>query len=45
MKNTGNAAVTLSVALSGWNPAAADGPISIVWDREGVSLNPGLTQE
>jgi hypothetical protein len=45
VKNTGNAPVTLSMALSGWNPAAADGPISIVWDREGVSLNPGLTQE
>ena len=45
VKNTGNAPVTLSMALSGWNPAVANGPISIVWDREGVSLNPGLTQE
>ena len=36
VKNTGNAPVTLSMALSGWNPAVADGPISIVWDREGV---------
>ena len=43
VKNTGNAAISLSMALSGWNPAVANGPLSIVWDREGVSLNPGLS--
>ena len=45
VKNTGNAAVTLSVALSGWNPCGCDWPDKHRWDREGVSLNPGLTQE
>ena len=43
VKNTGNAPVTLSMVTSGWNPAVAYGPISIVWDREGVSLSPGLS--
>ena len=43
VKNTGNAPITLSMATSGWSPAAANGPISIVWDREGVSLSPGLS--
>ena len=43
VKNTGDAPITLSMATSGWNPAVADGSISIVWDREGVSLNPGLS--
>ena len=43
VKNTGNAPTTLSMATSGWSPAAANGPLSIVWDREGVSLSPGLS--
>ena len=41
VKNTGNAAITLSMATSGWSPAAANGSINITWDREGVSLNAG----
>ena len=41
VKNTGNAPITLSMATAGWNPAAANGPISIAWDREGVSLTSG----
>ena len=43
VKNTGNSPVSLSMVTSGWNPAVANGPISIAWDREGVSLNPGLS--
>ena len=43
VKNTGNAAVTLSMVTSDWNPVAANGPVNIVWNREGVSLNPGLS--
>lgn len=41
VKNTGNAPITLSMAAAGWNPAAANGSISIGWDREGVSLISG----
>jgi hypothetical protein len=41
VKNTGNVPITLSMATAGWNPAAANGPISIAWDREGVSLTSG----
>ena len=41
VKNTGNAAITLSMTTSGWSPAAANGSINITWDREGVSLNAG----
>ena len=41
VKNTGNVPITLSMTTAGWNPAAANGPISIAWDREGVSLTSG----
>ena len=41
VKNTGNAPITLSMATSGWSPAAANGSINITWDREGASLNAG----
>ena len=41
VKNTGNAPITLSMATAGWYPAVANGPISIAWDREGVSLTSG----
>jgi hypothetical protein len=29
------------MATSGWNPANANGPISITWDKEGTKLSPG----
>jgi hypothetical protein len=41
VKNTGNAPITLSMTTSGWSPAAANGPISISWNREGTALNAG----
>ncbi len=41
VKNTGNAPITLSMATSGWSPAAANGPISIAWSREGAVLAAG----
>ena len=43
VKNTGNTEVSLSMSTSGWSPAAANGPVSIVWDRTGFSLGPGLS--
>jgi hypothetical protein len=41
VKNTGTAPITLSLSMSGWNPAVANGPITIAWDREGTTLNSG----
>jgi hypothetical protein len=41
VKNTGNAPITLSMTTSGWSPAAANGPITISWNKEGTVLNAG----
>jgi hypothetical protein len=41
MKNTGNAPVTLSLNTASWNPAIADGQITLALDRENVVLNAG----
>jgi hypothetical protein len=40
VKNTGNAPITLSLSMSGWNPASANGPICILWDKENSGLSP-----
>jgi hypothetical protein len=41
VKNTGTAPITLGLSMSGWSPVAANGPITIAWDRESTILNPG----
>jgi hypothetical protein len=41
VKNTGNAPITLSMATSGWSPSAANGPITVAWDKQGTVLNAG----
>ncbi len=41
VKNTGNAPVTLSMAVVNWNPSAANGPITVTWDKTGTVLAPG----
>ena len=41
VKNTGNAPIILSMAVSGWNPPAANGQITVSWDKEGSSLGAG----
>ena len=41
VKNTGSAPIALSMAVSGWNPAIAEGQLAVTWDKEGASLNPG----
>ena len=41
VKNTGTAPITLGLSMSGWSPVAANGPITIAWDKEGTILNPG----
>jgi len=38
LKNTGNTAVTLSMATENWNPPEAGGFISVTWDAEGSTL-------
>jgi len=41
VKNTGNAQITLSMTKSNWNPASADGPITLTWNRESTTLTAG----
>jgi hypothetical protein len=42
VKNTGvGTSLTLSMSTNSWNPTSANGPISIIWDKEGVRLSPG----
>ena len=39
VKNTGNTQITLSMTKTNWNPATADGPITLTWNRESATLN------
>jgi hypothetical protein len=41
VKNVGNTQVTLSMVKSNWNPVSANGPITLVWNREGTVLAVG----
>jgi hypothetical protein len=41
VKNTGNAPITLSMTKTNWNPASADGPITLTWNRENAVLSVG----
>lgn len=41
VKNTGNAPITLSMATADWVPSVANGPLSLAWDVEGATLDPG----
>lgn len=41
VKNTGNAAVTLSMATENWSPASAGIFITITWDAEEITLDVG----
>ena len=38
VKNLGNTQVTLSMAKTNWNPATANGPITLTWNRESTVL-------
>jgi len=40
VKNTGNIPLTLSMSITDWVPASADGPVSMTWNRENYSLDP-----
>jgi hypothetical protein len=41
VKNTGNAALTLNMTATAWNPPAASSYITLTWDRQGSLLAPG----
>ena len=41
VKNTGNAAMTLSLASSNWTPTNANTYITVSWDKQGASLAAG----
>ena len=43
VKNTGNVPMTLSLTTSGWNPTAANGPITLTWNREDYRLAAGTS--
>jgi hypothetical protein len=39
IKNTGNNAVTLTLATSNWNPASASSYMTLTWDYNGQTIN------
>ena len=41
VKNTGNEPVTLSMTTSDWDPSAANGPITLTWNRDSYTLDAG----
>lgn len=41
VKNTGNVAVTLSLAVSSWSPSIAGSYLAVAWDRQGIVLSAG----
>jgi hypothetical protein len=41
VKNTGNTQITLNMTTNSWNPAGANGPISLSWNRESTVLSAG----
>ena len=41
VKNTGSTQVTLSMTKANWNPAGANGPITVSWDKESTTLAAG----
>jgi hypothetical protein len=43
VKNTGNTQITLSMTTNGWNPTSANGPLTLTWNREGATLNAGIS--
>ena len=41
VKNQGSLQVTLSLSTANWNPATANGPLTLTWNRETTSLAAG----
>jgi hypothetical protein len=44
IKNEGNSVVTLSMSTSNWNPANAAQFMTLSWNLNGATLNPGQTR-
>ena len=43
VKNQGNTPVTLSLGVEAWSPSEAQNYMSIDWDYDGSSVNPGAS--
>ncbi len=44
VKNTSSGlSLTLNMTTSSWNPASADGPITITWNQQSTDLQPGAS--
>ena len=43
VKNTGSIPMSLSMTTSGWEPAAANGPITLTWNRNNYNLPAGAS--
>jgi hypothetical protein len=43
VKNTGNAALTLNMTVTTWNPSAAASYIALTWDQQSFLLAPGTS--
>jgi hypothetical protein len=41
VRNTGNAALTLNMTATAWNPPTASSYMTLTWDRQGSLLAPG----
>jgi hypothetical protein len=41
VKNTGNAALTLNMTVTTWNPTTAASYITLTWDRQGFVIAQG----
>jgi len=41
VKNTGSSEITLGMTKTSWSPVSANGPVTLVWDREGTKLSAG----
>jgi hypothetical protein len=41
VKNTGNAAMTLSLSSNNWTPTGANTYITVSWDKQGQTLSAG----
>jgi hypothetical protein len=39
VKNLGTTQVTIGMTGANWNPASANGPITLTWNREGTALS------
>jgi hypothetical protein len=40
LKNTGSASLSIGMATNNWNPTTANGPLTIVWNKQGTVLLP-----